>query len=311
NPSTIVTKSLKNGERLLTEAFLRFKNHYGFTAAFCNLNSGHEKGSVETKVGYHRRNLLVPVPQVDDLREFNRHLLEQCDLDMQRPHYRKEALIKDLFGEDRGQLLPLPAVPFDEAALVTVRTDSYAKFTLNKGKHTYSTAPRYANTTLLVRLTAHEVIVLDENHREVQRHPRLYGDTPQQSMDWLPYLTQLARRPAALKYTGIYNLLPGEVKTFLDRCDGRGKRETLQVLARLSREADFTRATEALKAALDYGAKDVDSILATFSRLNSQVLELDPLVLPNSVPQMPSCRPRIDHYDRFLKGGRNLETTNC
>jgi len=52
------------------------------------------------------------------------------------------------------------------------------------------------------RLSAHDVIVLDENYREIIRHPRLYGDTKLESMDWLPYLTQLSRRPAALKYTG-------------------------------------------------------------------------------------------------------------
>ena len=313
NPQTIVTKILKNGERLLTEAFLRFKNHYGFTAAFCNANSGHEKGSVEAKVGYHRRNLLVPVPRVDNLRTFNQQLLEQCDLDMQRPHYQKQTLIRSLFEEDRQQLLPLPATELDEAALVTVRTDSYAKFTLERGKHTYSTAPRYARTTLLVRLTAHEVIVLDENYREVHRHPRLYGETPQESMDWLPYLSQLARRPAALKYTGIYDLLPNEVKSFLiDRCDARSKRETLKVLAQLSRETDFTRATEALKTALGYGATDVDSILATFSSLNSQVLELDPLVLPKSAPRLPSFPARVNQYDRlFLKGGSALEAADC
>lgn len=200
--------------------------------------------------------------------------------------------------------MPLPAVPFDEAALVTVRTNGYAKFTLNQGKHTYSTAPRYAHTSLLVRLTAHEVIVLDENHREVLRHPRLYGDRNQESMDWLPYLTQLSKRPAALKYSGVYDLLPLDVQAFLDQCDHRGKKETLQVLARLSREADFTRATEALRAALDHDTGDVDSILATFSRLNSQVLELAPLVLPHSVPGMPPATPRVDLYDHlFLKGG--------
>ena len=123
-------------------------------------------------------------------------------------------------------------------------------------------------------------------------------------MDWLPYLNQLARRPAALKYTGVYDLLPKKVRSFLDQCDTRGKGETLRVLAKLSRETDFTRAAKALEAALNYGAADTDSILATFNRMNSQVTELDPLILPPSIPQMPSVRPQVDQYDQlFLKGG--------
>jgi hypothetical protein len=35
------SKVLRGGERVLTEAFARFKNHYGFAVAFCNANSGH------------------------------------------------------------------------------------------------------------------------------------------------------------------------------------------------------------------------------------------------------------------------------
>jgi hypothetical protein len=114
-----------------------------------------------------------------------------------------------------------------------------------------------------------------------------------------------------LKYTGIYDLLPGRVRSFLDECDARGKRDILGVLATLSRKTDFTRAARALETALDYGAGDTDSILATFNRMNSQVVELDPLVLPPSTPQMPSVRPQVDQYDRFfLKGGEGLEASD-
>ena len=48
--------------------------HYGFCSNFCNPNSGHEKGHIENKVGYNRRNFLVPIPEFDDIREFNLEL---------------------------------------------------------------------------------------------------------------------------------------------------------------------------------------------------------------------------------------------
>jgi transposase len=308
NLSPAVKKILKNHERELTDAFLRFKNHYGFAAAFCNADSGHEKGHVENKVGYHRRNFLVPIPQVDDLKAFNRQLLTLCDHDMQRPHYKKNRLIKELFEEDRKALLPLPAVAYDGSELKKVSTNSYAKFTLENGKHTYSTAPKYANSELFVRLTAHDVIVLDENYREVARHRRFYGQENKESMDWLPYLTQLSRRPAALKYTGIYSMLPETVRDFLNKSDYRTQKEVLKVLARLSVESGFNKAAEALQAALECGARDADSIVAMFSRLNSEILNLAPLVLPSSVPDMPPARVDVGHYDRlFLKGGGGYE----
>lgn len=308
NLSPVVKKILKNHGRELTDSFLRFKNHYGFVAAFCNPESGNEKGNVENKVGYHRRNLLVPVPRVDNLKAFNRQLLEECDQDMHRPHYKKQLQIRELFAEDLNALRPLPAVTYDESELKKVRTNSYAKFTLNEGKHTYSTAPRYANGEVFVRLNAHNVIVLDENYREIIRHPRLYGKENKESMDWLPYLTQLSRRPAALKYTGIYPMLPEPIQDFLDNCDYPSKKETLTVLARLSETNGFNKATEALLVALEHGVSDADSIIAMFSRINSEVLDLDPLVLPASVPSMPQVQTNVGEYDRlFLNGGVNHE----
>lgn len=63
NMSTVVVSIKKDGEREVTDSFYRFKQHYGFSATFCNPNSGNEKGNVECKVGYHRRNLLVPIPE--------------------------------------------------------------------------------------------------------------------------------------------------------------------------------------------------------------------------------------------------------
>ena len=234
-----------------------------------------------------------------------------CDADMLRPHYLKGTYVKDLFQADLESLLPLPAVEFDETQLVTVKTDSYAKFTLNKGKHTYSTAPMYARTTLWARLTAFEVIVLDENFREVKKHPRLYGDQ-KESMDWVPYLTQLARRPAALKYTGIYDLFPQKVKDFFSEAGPQEKKETLRILAQISEETGFNHALEALQIALKHGAKDPDSVLATFSRLNTEVFELSPLPLPDSTPYLPSFKPQVENYDRFfLKGGVGNETADC
>ena len=56
NASSIVNNVIKGGNRTLTERFSRFMEHYGFKALFMNPGEGHEKGSVENKVGYGRRN---------------------------------------------------------------------------------------------------------------------------------------------------------------------------------------------------------------------------------------------------------------
>jgi transposase len=49
---------------VLNETFARFKNHYGFTAAFCNVGKGNEKGNVENKVGC--RNVLTVINTIEN-----------------------------------------------------------------------------------------------------------------------------------------------------------------------------------------------------------------------------------------------------
>lgn len=67
------------------------------------------------------------------------------------------------------------------------KLDPY-KSAIDKWLHEYSVSPKYANVTVNLKLTSSLVIVMDENYRETVRHRRLYGETKQQSMDWLPYL---------------------------------------------------------------------------------------------------------------------------
>jgi transposase len=94
NASSMVIRILKEGERKQTESFLRFKNHYGFDAVFCNPSSGHEKGSVENKVGYTRRNMFVPIPKFRCLEQFNKEQLARCEEDFQRAHYKCPPTLK-------------------------------------------------------------------------------------------------------------------------------------------------------------------------------------------------------------------------
>lgn len=153
-------------------------------------------------MGYLRRNLLVPVPEMTSLEAYNGELLARCDGDHRRAHYRSEKTIAELFTADEAALLPLPQIPFDPARYETLRADAYAMVSLERGLHRYSSSPRYARELVRVRIDAHRVTVLDESLREIDSHSRLYGAQKQQRVQWLPHLCQLSRRPRALKYSG-------------------------------------------------------------------------------------------------------------
>lgn len=303
NSTTIVTKIIMGGGRKLTERFIRFSEHYGFQAVFCNPEAGHEKGNVESKVGYNRRNMLVPVPEFRQIGEFNIELLGKCDKDGHRGHYRKPAFISDLFEEERAKLLPLPAIDFDTAGYHTVNTNGYGRFYLSNGLHEYSSSPKFANARILVKVTSELVIPMDDSNREIVRHRRLYGESKQQSMQWLPYLTQLAKRPAALKYTGIYSMLPKDIQEFLNRCSKGDRGKVLTAIARLTEKNGFESAVAAVNKALCYSAFDVDSLMNLHKQLFNGILQLPPINLNGNIPRLEPTKTDLSEYDKALNQG--------
>lgn len=154
NTKTIVTKIIRGGGRETTERFERFREHYRFQAVFMNPGEGHEKGNAENKVGYHRRNFLVPMPQFISLPDYNRQLLEMCEEDANREHYRHNETIQNLFAEDLKHCHPLPDIAFDSCGKSSVTTNNWGKFYLNKGMHEYSVSPKHANVTVNLKLTS-------------------------------------------------------------------------------------------------------------------------------------------------------------
>ncbi|WP_094757312.1 IS21 family transposase [Parasporobacterium paucivorans] len=300
NTRSIVSEIIHGGGRNITEKFSRFQEHYNFRAVFMNPGEGHEKGNVENKVGYHRRNLLVPVPHFISLSDFNSQLLTMCEEDADREHYRHNETIEELFRSDLKACHPLPIIPFDLTGRTTLKANKWGKVYLNKGLHEYSVSPRHADTTVSVVFTSSLVIIQDENYREIVRHKRLYGAFKQQQMDWLPYLKQLSVRPRALKYTGIYEMMPKTVKEYLDSCSNKEVGQVLKVLAELTEHTGFESAVNTVKQAVQYQATDSDSLKNLYRRLYSDVPELPPMRLNQGIPQMAQIQANLIAYDAFL-----------
>jgi len=301
NTKTIVTKVIRSGGRDTTERFKRFREHYRFQAVFMNPGEGHEKGNVENKVGYQRRNFLVPIPRFLSLPDFNRQLLNMCEEDANREHYRYNETIEHRFAEDLKHCHILPEIEFDLSGKSNITTNSWGKFYLNKGMHEYSVSPKHANTAVNLKLTSSLVIVMDENYREIVRHQRLYGDTKQQSMNWLPYLKQLSIRPRALKYSGIYDLMPSEMKQFLEGCSNAETGKVLKVLSELTDRTGFDSALNTVNQALYYGASDAESLKNLYRRIYADVPELPPMPLESGIPKVEQMTTNLITYDTFLK----------
>jgi transposase len=123
--------------------FQRFRVHYGFSVRFCNPYAGYEKGNVENKIGYTRRNMFVPEPVFDNVEAFNCDLLDRHVTKAEELHYKKLLPIAELYRADKQALMPLPGKPFDVCRYEYVKTDGYGKIHID-ARHHYSTRPEYA-----------------------------------------------------------------------------------------------------------------------------------------------------------------------
>lgn len=100
----------KNREEQTT--FTHFRSHYLFESRFCTPGQGHEKGGVESGVGYARRNFLVPMPEVADLAALNQLLLTACQDDDLRTVERTDQTIGERWQREAPHLFPLPQHSF-------------------------------------------------------------------------------------------------------------------------------------------------------------------------------------------------------
>lgn len=300
NLSAAVSHVGNGKERTLTEGFKRFVEHYGIEAIFCNTSAGWEKGNVENKVGYERRNMLVPVPTILDFDQFNKRLFECCEKDMQREHYHKGDLIAKLFEADKQAMLPLNPIDFKVSKFKIAKADKYGKVMFETNR--YSSSPKLAQENVYLEITSDTITIMDTRYNPVVTHPRLYTKHGE-SMDWLPYIALMAKRPTALKYTSFYQQLPENWQGYLSGLPPEKKREALLTLNTMLQKHDITAAADALEVALEVGVKDTDSILASYHRLTSKVQSMQPMELKSPYVQVPSFQTDNSRYDSLFSQG--------
>ncbi|KRG11338.1 IS21 family transposase [Lederbergia sp. NSJ-179] len=301
NLSPAVKKILPHGRRELTEGFERFVLHYGFEYEFCNPGSGNEKGHVEAMVKYVRNNFFLPERRVFQLDEFNTKLWGEAEKDRHRQHYEKKEEISKLFEEDKHAFLHLPAKEYSCVRYETLKADKYGFVQVDTKK--YSTSPRYAKQKVLVAITYDQVTILSDRYEKIVRHNRIYGNASK-SMVWQPYLSLMATRPTALKYTTFYGQLPERWRSYLNECTVEEKKEALKLLSTLLKEHSLEKATEALEIASKRIHPSSESIKQVFHQLIHGRGYRDTLEMKPSIPVMPVAERGIKKYDVFFSSKR-------
>jgi transposase len=195
NLTSAVQAVLVGRGRVQQEAFVALRGHYVFEARFCRpgLEGAHEKGLVESLVGYCRRNFLVPVPKAASWEALNALLAERCRADQARTVAGRPASIGAMLAAEVGAALPVPRVPYPCCRTVPVRPTRQGLVTFERNR--YSVPPRAGGRMLLLRAFPWEIVIVD-GQVELARHRRLYT-RGEEHLDPHHYLALLERKPGA------------------------------------------------------------------------------------------------------------------
>jgi transposase len=297
NMSSAVVHVEEHGKRRLTEMFMRFTMHHRFKAEFCNPESPQEKGNVENKVGYIRRNYLLPPPKVEDLEEFNRKLLEQCMADLQREHYVKKEQISDLFLTEQEMLIPLPNEVFRVFTLEKVKTDKYSFIHFEKNQ--YSTSPEYAVCEMWLEIGVSELRVLNEKYEQVAVHKRKYGHHMEPTIDFENYVGTLSRKPRAFLASPYFFTLPRTIQNYLKNCNYAELKKMLITLVPIIREGKIGDAAAVLELS---EVRSADDFTIAYRALAEDSGSLPPMTTPFMPMQQPYL-PKLEVYSALQNGG--------
>lgn len=310
NLKTAVKRILEGRNREEQQAFTLFRSHYLFDSHFCTPGAGHEKGGVESGVGFGRRNFMVPMPQVASFDELNAYLLAQCQADDARQVAGQATPIGEAWQYEKDFLRPLPDHDYGCCIIRPVTLTPYSQVIFETNR--YSVPVDQAVRHLTLRAFPFEVEVL-KGEQVIAYHPRCYGQG-QDVFDPLHYLPLLEQRPGAFDYAKpvrrwratwppVYEDVLAHLRDQWP--EGRGVREFIHIL-KLHTQHPADLVERALHQALTYGCPHYDGVVLCLNDLLHPPLTQLPLplhLLPlprlSSVGEQPV---QVAVYDQLLGG---------
>ncbi len=227
-------------------------------ACFCRPGEGHDKGGVESRGKAVRQQALVPIPVGPTLAAINATLLAQMDarLDtsVMRPG-RPSACASSRSSASSGSS-PTPFAP-EATTFATVSPRALVRL---EGA-VYSVPSRWAGLDLVVRIGATTVTIVGREGTRILHPRKRFG---QRSIDYRHYLSELARKPQAVR-----QVLPDLLRDLGDPFPAiwdqlhaaHGPREAARLFAKVLGQLE-THGAAVVVPALTRGARDRDAAAA-------------------------------------------------
>lgn len=219
NMTTAVIKpKSKFKDAKLTNEFLQFAMHYGFNVQTCNPASGHEKGSVENKVGYVRYNFFSETPKMKDFSSLNKDLEQRMVKKRKEKHYEKIRTIESLWKEEKKSCLELPDEDYPVFKEVLVRANKMNEIKLdNTLIHIHNS---WRHGEVYAYLTWDKYRIITRNGEIIQEDFRPYA-TRKRAIDWPTILRDWKQRLSKITYSRYWKYLPGRIQSYLSVDDLR------------------------------------------------------------------------------------------
>jgi Integrase core domain len=295
-----------------TQAFVAFRSHYLFSSHFCTVGEGHEKGQVESAVGYTRRNALVPLPQASSFQDLNRQLLQHCLKEDHRCVAREAQTIGEAWEQERVLLLPLPRSDYECCDMNVVHLTPYSQATYETNR--YSVPVNRARRQVTLKAYPFCIEIWD-GFQLLATHPRCY-EREQDIFDPLHYLSLLEQRPGAFDYAkplkdwrkgwpAAYHQMLAHLREKWP--DGRGVQEFIRIL-QLHQTYTPEQMEQAIEQAMALGCIHLDGVLYSLHQITGGASPAPATPMQNLDL---SHRPDLDAigkqpidlsiYDRLLK----------
>jgi len=306
NLKTAVFRILEGHNRHEQEAFKAFRSFYLFESHFCTPAQGHEKGGVESDVGYAQRNFFSPIPKAASFEALNADLRQACLQDMRR-HVRGQAEpVSGLWNLEKPLLLPLPVTDYRACTLHHVKVNPYSQVVFETNR--YSVPTEQVGKQLVLRAYPFRVELLSLE-RVVATHPRSFGREAD-ILDPLHYLGLLEQRPGAFDYAlplrqwrkkwpKDYERLLSELRSRSP--DGRGVREFVAIL-KLHQSHSPNLVARAIRQAVEMGAAHLDGVQLCLRQLLT-IPELPQPLEPLFQPELAAVGTQpvnLQQYNQLL-----------
>lgn len=309
NLKVAVQKVLKGRNRQEQEAFVSFRSHYLFEAHFCNTRAAWEKGGVEGKVGYGRRNWLIPPQQFASWEALNAYLAEQCRAEWSRRLRGREVTIGERLALEQEHFLPLPPL-FPCCKTVPVKPNHLALVTFDTNRYSIPVEHAYGQQLLLRAFV--DRVEISNGTKVVARHQRCW-EREQDILDPLHYLSLLEQKPRAFaqskairqwrqQWPDVFERYWAELKHKLPA--QRGTATFVRVLKLCQQVPEETLAA-ALEQALHHHCYTYDGVCELLRR-QTEPPTPPPLTLENrpDLRQVVVQMPDLAQFNRLLPVGR-------